>query len=144
MSPVYVIQTLEYYCVSVRRNSVNCVLQTFVPDLDVIQWHSARTGGGHAPEASGEADFGDVDQGDCCCRTFSDTIPLHVCSCVLDPCPCISTHCLIVALLACVLVPGIRAPGLQPPCVIVVLLAVVSHCRTLTYVWGTCVELSPE
>ena len=106
MSPEYAIPSLECCCVSVLR----CVLQTFAPDWDVMQWRSARTGGGDAPQASGEVHCGDVDQDDSCYRTFSETIALHVCSCFLDPCPCIWTHCLMVALRPCVLVPGSRAP----------------------------------
>ena len=89
---------------------VHCILQTFAPDLHVLGEHSARSGGAHTPHASGEADCGDVDQGDCCCRTFSQTIPLHLCSCALNPCPNVSTRCLIAALLARALVSESRAP----------------------------------
>ena len=55
---------------------VCCILQTFVPDFHVLGEHSSHTGGDHVPQTSGGTVGGDVDQGDCSFRTFSEKIPL--------------------------------------------------------------------
>ena len=106
------------------RELVHCTLQTITLELKIVHVSGKNTCGEDHARVQHQSD--ESEQGDFVCQvlhsllfltihtcwghTFSGTIPLHVWSCVLDPCPCFSSHCLVAALPPCVVLPCVRAP----------------------------------
>jgi hypothetical protein len=91
---------------------VHCTLQTITLELKIVHVSGKNTcGEDHVRVQHHDESWWIRSRWFCVSSVaFSGTIPLHVWSCVLDPCPCFSSHCLVAALPPCVVLPCVRAP----------------------------------